>query len=412
MPGAGDPPRKRDQAEPAGDAPQPAQRVGHDRNDSPIRRAADSPADLRQRLNQFRDGHPSSPNHEDGSPREPAPDLSEFESAPETHEHEPSPSDHAAGRVEHAQDRPEGTADHPEGQTERTDGQPEHAASRGEAAEDQMGRAEHADSRAVRTDSQADNAADGNSEGWRAVLPRLQALWQRHTQCWPAEQRTPVDRSTDEPGSWRGDDGHYLNCEENLVTEHALDRVHKAEPDVSRTMKAVETEVPGARLVGLENCLKGEDRFKEKVSAELRAKPERSIAQIDDYASDALRYTYQFDTDRYVDGYWNVCRELQQNGCEMEFSRNSWESTQYKGINTRWRTPANQIYEVQFHTPDSFSAKELTHDSYERIRSLATTSDLEHDDLHDFQSEVTAQVPVPDGASAIPDYREREHDGG
>ena len=405
MPGAGDPPRRRDHAEPAGDAPQPAQRVGQDRNDSPSRRAADSPADLRQRLHQFRDGHPSSPNHEDGSPREPAPDLSKFESAPEAHEHEPSSSGQAVGRAD--------SAERTEGKAARTDGQPEQAANRAEAAGDQTGRAEHADSRTARTDSRAEHAGDGNSEGWHAVVARLQALWQRHTQRWPAaERRTPVDRPTDEPGSWRGDDGHYLNCEENLVTEHALDRVHKAEPDVSRTMKAVETEVPGARLVGLENCLKGEDRFKEKVSAELRAKPERSIAQIDDYAPDALRYTYQFDTDRYVDGYWNVCRELQQSGCEMEFSRNSWESTQYKGINTRWRTSANQIYEVQFHTPDSFSAKELTHDSYERIRSPATTSDLERDDLHDFQSEVTAQVPVPDGASAIPDYREREHDGG
>src|ERR1022692_4343165 len=212
MPGAGDPPRRRDHAEPAGDAPQPAQRVGQpaqrvaqpaqrvgqDRNDSPIRRAADSPADLRQRLNQFRDGHPSSPNHEDGGPREPAPDLSKFESAAEAHEHEPSSSGQAADRAEDAQDRAEGKAKNAEGQREST---------------------------------------DRGSEGWRAASPRLEALWERHAERWPAEQRSPVDRSTDEPGSWRGDDGRYLNFEENLATRHAPDRVCKAEPGVTKAME-------------------------------------------------------------------------------------------------------------------------------------------------------------------------------
>lgn len=400
MPGAGDPPRKRDQAEPAGDAPQPAQRVSQDRNDSPIRKTADSPANLRQRLNQFRDGHPSSPNHEDGSPREPAPDLSKFESAPEAHEREPSSSGHAVGRADRAK--------HTEGKAARTDGQPEHAASQAEAAEDQTGPAEHTDSRAARTDSQAEHAGDGNSEGWRAVVPRLQALWQRHTQRWPAEQRTPVDRSTDEPGSWRGDDGRYLDHEENLVTEHAVDRVSKAEPEVTRTMKGVETEVPGARLVGLQYCLKGGERYKEKVATEVRLKPERSIAEILARVPDAIRYTFECGEDHYMDSYQDICGKLEERGNELLVRRNSWDDPDYKGVNTRWLTTDGQTFEVQIHTADSFQAKQLTHVAYERLRTGVATG-AERPELESFQQAVTSSIPVPRGVEAITDYRKEDY---
>ena len=102
---------------------------------------------------------------------------------------------------------------------------------------------------------------------------------QRYRDCkrvgnvtWSAGQPSSSPRSTgqrtrQDPGA--ATTGDYLSYEENLVTEHTLDRVRKAEPEVTRTMKTIETEVPGARLEGLQYCLKGEDRFKEKVAAEV-----------------------------------------------------------------------------------------------------------------------------------------------
>jgi hypothetical protein len=350
-----------------GDGTNPPDPPGH--ADLPDRKTADSRADLQQRLRGLKPGHPSSPYNGDGSLKPDPVNLreleSDFELASDANGHDANPAD---------QDHARQDADH---------------ADQAERAEN----AEHADDKA--------------SEEWRAALPRLQAFWERHEERWPAEQRPPVDRSKDAPGSWRGDTGDYLSYEENLVTEQTLDRVRKAEPEVTRTMKTIEAEIPGARLVGLENCLKGEDRFKEKVAKEVCAKPDRSISQIDHYVPDAMRYTYQFDSDHYVDGYWGVCQQLRECGYAMEFSRNSWDDAQYRGINTRWQTPANQIFEVQIHTPESFSAKELTHQAYERVRSSAA-SDLERDALYEFQSAVTAQVAVPEGACAIPDYRKRE----
>jgi hypothetical protein len=365
MSGAGDPPRRRDHAVPAGDAPELAQRVGQDRRDSPIRRTADSPWDLRERLKQFRDGHPSSPNHEDGSPREPAPDLSKFESAAEDHGHEPGSSGLAAGRAD---------------------------------------RAERDEGKAARTDDHPEYAGDGHSEGWRAALPQLQTLWERHAERWPAEQQSPVDRSTDEPGSWRGDDGRYLDYEENLVTEHAVDRVSKAEPEVTRSMKGVETEVPGARLVGLQYCLKGEERYKEKVATEVQLKPERSIIEILARVPDAIRYTFECGEDHYMNSYQDICGRLEERGNELLVRRNSWDDPDYKGVNTRWLTADGQTFEVQIHTADSFQAKQLTHVAYERLRTGVATG-AERPELESFQEAVTSSIPVPRGVEAITDYR-------
>ncbi len=54
-------------------------------------------------------------------------------------------------------------------------------------------------------------------------------------------------------------------------------------------------------------------------------------------------------------------------GYEMCQSRNSWDDAEYKGINTRRVTGGGQRFEVQFHTPESFHARQyVTHGAYER----------------------------------------------
>jgi hypothetical protein len=289
------------------------------------------------------DGHPSSPKNEDGSPRSAPADLRQLESAEE--------------------------ADTPE-----------------------SGRADAA-------------ADDGASAEWRAQLPRLQGLWEGHKERWPAEQRAPVDRSTDEEGSWRGDaPGQYLNAEENLTTEHALDRVSGTEHELTETLQGIEGEVPGTRLVGLEHRLKGMERFKEKIATELRAKPERSITEITGRMADAVRYTYQCDENNYAGAYQDICTQLEARGSELIVCRNYWNDTDYKGVNTRWLSKNGQIFEVQFHTADSFQTKQLTHSAYERLRTIAPTS-AERPELESFQQTVTSHVRIPHGAEAITNYR-------
>ena len=66
-----------------------------------------------------------------------------------------------------------------------------------------------------------------------------------------------------------------------------------------------------------------------------------------------------------------------------------------------------QRFELQFHTRISFEAKQLTHSSYERLRTRQTDQ-FEQLVLEAFQKKVADAVPVPPGATDIPDYPERK----
>ena len=90
---------------------------------------------------------------------------------------------------------------------------------------------------------------------------------------------------------------------------------------------------------------------------------------------------------------------------------NSWEKDEYKGINSRWRDPeSGLLFEVQFHTRSSFEAKQLTHAAYERLRNPAT-SDIERDELQEFQRKVSAEIPIPPRVTDIGDYSPERRDG-
>jgi hypothetical protein len=71
---------------------------------------------------------------------------------------------------------------------------------------------------------------------------------------------------------------------------------------------------------------------------------------------------------------------------------------------------------MQFHTPESREAKELTHEAYERIRSAAASTEKERDfteerELENFQRRANALLVTPQGTAAIEDFpRTRQQD--
>ncbi|HEX4658148.1 MAG TPA: hypothetical protein VH307_12245, partial [Streptosporangiaceae bacterium] len=144
-----------------------------------------------------------------------------------------------------------------------------------------------------------------------------------------------------------------------------------------RLKEAERDNACGGWLEGLKFRLKGEDRLKEKIADELgitpAMKPEDAIRKV----KDAIRYTFCFDSASYSDGYWDVKQRLEEREYRMVYSKNHWrDDPEYKGINTRWVTPEGHRFEVQFHTRESYYAKqELTHRSYERIRNPLTRDD-------------------------------------
>lgn len=182
-------------------------------------------------------------------------------------------------------------------------------------------------------------------------------------------------------------------------------RVREVEENVTTpAMRRIESEDPSRHLAGLDHRLKGEDRLTEKVSA---AMEERgwSAAQAFDMVKDTIRYTFQYPEDGYARGVRADCERLQASGFDPVDRKNTWESAEYKGINSRWRDSAtNQVFEVQFHTKASFEAKQETHTAYERLRAHPQ-DESEVRRLRARQREVAEGIPVPPGASEISSYR-------
>ena len=72
------------------------------------------------------------------------------------------------------------------------------------------------------------------------------------------------------------------------------------------------------------------------------------------------------------------------------------------------------IFEVQFHTQASLEAKELTHEAYERIRSIddeTAETIREATELKKFQRQVNGKIPIPPGVTDYEEYRPERRNG-
>ena len=243
------------------------------------------------------------------------------------------------------------------------------------------------------------------AEKWQEKSAESRWMWGEYQRKWPPTERPPTDRSAGPPGSWRGDGNRILKPADNGRVEAECDRIADREKErISPAMRAVESQDPDRHLIGFEHRLKSRDRIKEKVYDGinlLKHSPEEAVSLV----PDMIRYTFQYRESRYTQGVWTDVERLKGEGFKMDKFKNYWSDDQYKGVNSTWIEPdTGQRFEVQFHTRISFEAKQLTHTAYERIRSKQADA-FEDLVLEAFQRKVTADVPVPPGATDIPDHR-------
>jgi hypothetical protein len=260
-----------------------------------------------------------------------------------------------------------------------------------------------------RPEIRPDHQADAVREAFWEEVPRFLGASTDHMRRWPPDEvKAAVDRSRDPAGSWRGDGGQYLNPELHGQTNEEITRVHQADGSLTDRMgETARDNAFGGWLEGLKHRLKGEERLKEKIAEKIEHEPDRTPAEAIREISDAIRYTFCFESDSYVGGYWSIKQRLEEGGYSMIYSKNHWrDDVEYKGINTRWVTLEGQRFEVQFHTPESFYAKQyITHDTYERRRNPLIERS-ERREIEAFQQEVCSFIPVPADVDSIPHYRE------
>lgn len=241
------------------------------------------------------------------------------------------------------------------------------------------------------------------AEEWNEKVTESREMWTEYQRKWPPSERASPDKPA-EPGTWRGEGNRELDRTANKQVEAACDRIADRERDqITPAMRAIESQDPDRHLVGFDKCLKGHDRIKEKVYDTVKER-DHSLKDAVSLIPDTIRYTFQYRNSRYTQGVWADIGRLKEQGFELHKLKNSWSKEQYKGVNTQWIDPDNgQRFEVQFHTGISFEAKQLTHDAYKRLRSHQADK-FEELVLEAFQRKVTADVPVPPGATDIPNY--------
>jgi hypothetical protein len=254
-----------------------------------------------------------------------------------------------------------------------------------------------------------DAPPDQGRGAWEAAVPSLRADWEEHKSQYPDQTRTAPRTHGD--NSWSSGDAWKLNPGQNTEATRACTDIHReGEQVVFPAIRRIEAADPGRRLAGLEHMLKGADRMKEKIAERLRYHPESGSRQAAADVPDAVRFTFEYPSAQYTGKALADVEHLKEAGYELLKLKNLWSKDQYKGVNSQWRRPETGLrFEVQFHTPESREAKELTHEAYERIRD-PVTSKAEEDALEGFQRRVNALVRIPPDVFTIEDYPPEKRD--
>ena len=240
--------------------------------------------------------------------------------------------------------------------------------------------------------------------------------------CDQASGRGPAAGGPDEPrlaeegGRWEWK-GLELDREANRIADEGLAARQAAEGrdaegnycegGLTPGMRRIEAELEQGTLAPDTEkfALKSPDRFKEKLAKMISLEPDVAPCHLAAKIHDGIRYSFIFEDRFYSEGVRDAENRLTDKGYKLVWRKPSWSGDEYKGINSQWRdADSGQLFEVQFHTPASWDAKQHTHDSYEKIENPATPPE-ERARLRAYQREVAASVPIPPGALEFVPYK-------
>jgi hypothetical protein len=226
------------------------------------------------------------------------------------------------------------------------------------------------------------------------------------------ESADGVDHAADGGWTWKGlelDPAANRVADEALAARRAAEgrdgEGNYAETGITPAMRQVEAELEHGTLVPDTErfALKSPDRFKEKLAKLITRYPDQPVGELVAAIHDGIRYTLLFPGEHYAIGTTEATRQLSDRGYRLELRKPSWDDASYRGVNCRWSDGTVQ-FEVQFHTPESWEAKQKTHDIYEKLCDPRTTPQ-EAGRLEREQREIVTSVPVPPGALEIEFYR-------
>jgi hypothetical protein len=223
--------------------------------------------------------------------------------------------------------------------------------------------------------------------------------------------------SADQEGFSAPDSQEQAEHRLSQITDRAIERCQAAEGrdaegnygehGLTPAMRRIESRLDHGHLADQTEkyALKDPARFKEKLAERIERFPNADPNDLAAEIHDGVRYTFILNVGHYTDGVGIAQSELAEAGYDQIETKPGWHGEEYKGVNSQWEDPASGIrFEVQFHTSESWNAKQITHETYEMIRSnKASVKEVES--LRAYQREVSATVRIPLGALDIPAYK-------
>ncbi|MBN4174276.1 hypothetical protein GSU75_01481 [Pseudomonas savastanoi pv. phaseolicola] len=155
-----------------------------------------------------------------------------------------------------------------------------------------------------------------------------------------------------------------------LEAQNLLTRAREMEPRVTHMLRRV-AESHAGQLAGMDHQLKSVGSLKEKLKQQMALKNkalEDAVAGV----NDALRYSVVLEPPDFTAGLRGVLASLDDQGHVRVKLNNLFAKHQpaFKAVNVTMRSPEGALWEIQFHTPDTFRLKEQFHDLYKHSHAL------------------------------------------
>ncbi|MFA1259886.1 XopAD/skwp family type III secretion system effector [Xanthomonas axonopodis pv. fascicularis] len=187
-----------------------------------------------------------------------------------------------------------------------------------------------------------------------------------------------------------------------------LRRARQMEPQVTDMLQNIAGR-HGGQLAGTQHQLKSYSSLQEKLMQRVMLK-KQSLEEAAAGVNDALRYSVVLEPQDFTAGLRAVLAALDDQGHARVKLTNQFTAypPSFKAINVTLRSPAGALWEIQFHTPETFALKERFHDLYKRAHALAVggASRAEQRTLQAPALEAFKRVASPLGCEEIDDWQE------
>lgn len=189
----------------------------------------------------------------------------------------------------------------------------------------------------------------------------------------------------------------------SLSVDKLVEKSQKIEPTITADINNIATKA-GGKLVGLENRLKSPYSIKRKIEADVADGFSKSLSL--NKIRDAIRYTTVFKENDFVTRYKAMQYLLAIEGYKTIVVKNTWKNDSvYKGVNTFIQNGDGDVFEMQYHTQQSFDVKNgLLHKLYEKFRDPKTPIHEKEKLLLEMRK-LSSKIKVPEGVELIEDKK-------